>query len=68
MSPLNVTELSCEGAGGLDDEEILDCFSVAISYFKCMVNFVRNRDKLPRVMAHTFDPSTWESEACTFLS
>lgn len=34
MSPLNVSELSCEGAGGLDDEEILDCFSVAISYFK----------------------------------
>lgn len=34
VSPLDVSELGCEGAGGLDDEEILDiCFSVAVSYF-----------------------------------
>lgn len=31
ISSLNVSELSCEGAGILYDEEVLEIFSVAIS-------------------------------------
>jgi hypothetical protein len=35
---------------------------------KCGFGLLKNADREPGVVVHTFDPSTWEAEAGGFLS